>query len=329
MAADLGTSNIKASVLNKSNRPVRLVYPMGDYETTLLSSVVAVTGNEKVVIGDFASLLGISDPGMKIYDWLHSSHKSLIASAFLGTIKHASIKHYSDPDIGIVLLYNNNNDIDQELVSIAETFFCKVETMQIGEVIKRIISPDSNLMLIADFGGSAFRITIQGKSKYQYQKSNNNLGFLSFDMLSLIDYNESLFHSSIEIALLGQMMQRIKILKNRGENIILPQNLSIKGNSLANTFKQKMTEYLYKCFEECTNGLKDISKSWNDIEELVFIGGGAHSNIINTVFEKYMQSHCSLIPYNSHNQEFDAQFAASHCAIQIPHRASTNVVIKF
>lgn len=252
---------------------------------------------------------------MKVCDWLHSSHKSLIARTMFETIKRASIKHYSDPNIGIVLLYNSV--VDPELMGIANSVFCEVKTVHIGEVIKHIISPNSNLILIADFGESAFRATIQEKSKCQYQNSNSTLGFSSFDMLSLIDYDELLSLSSIEIALLGQMIQKIKILVNKGEDVMLPDNFSAKGCSLANSFEQKIRTFFYQCFEECSYALKVASKSWNDIDEVVFIGGGAHSNILDDTFNKYMQNRYSLVSYNGKNRGFDAQYAATHCAIQL------------
>lgn len=326
VAVDLGTSTIKASVSGESNKPVRLSYPMGYYETTLLSSEVIVTEDGNVILGDYASLLGVINPNMKVYDWLHSSNKTLIARTIFDTIKKASIKHYNETNIGIVLLHNNI--IDPELRSIAESVFGEVKTMQAGEVVRRIISPNSNLMLIADFGESALRVTLQEKTKCSYQTSNSTLGFSSFDMLSLIDCEEPESHSCMEIALLGQMMQKVKILVNNGETVVLPKNISAKGNFLRSSFEQKMTTFLYQCFEECSNALKVASKSWNDIDEVIFIGGGANSNIINAVFEKYMQSHCALVSYNS-NHEFDAQFAASHCAIQIPLREKSEVIIKY
>ena len=316
VAVDLGTFTIKASVLDNRNKPVRLSYSMGDYETTLLSSVVIVTYDGNVIMGDYAALSGMTNPNMKVCDWLHSPHKSLIARTMFETIKRASIKHYSDPNIGIVLLYNSV--ADPELMSIAKSVFCEVSTMHVGEVIKRILSPNSDLILIADLGESAFRTTIQEKAKCQYKNSNNALGFSSFDMLSLIDCRDLLSLSNIEIALLGQMMQKIKILVNNGENVALPDNLSAKGNSLWSSFEQRMTTFLYQCFDECSYALKVASKSWNNIDEVVFIGGGAQSSIIDTVFEKYMQNYCSLASYNSKNDEFDAQFAATHCAIQLP-----------
>ena len=318
VAVDIGASTIKASVLDKSNKPVRLSYPMGDYTTTLLSSVVVVTDDNKVIMGDYASQLGITNPDKKVRNWLHASNnKASIAKTIFELIKKASIKHYDDINVGIVLLYNDK--IDAELKVIAEAVFSKkVQTVQVGEVLKRIISPSSHLMLIADFGESTFRVTLQEKTKSLYQNTNNTLGFSSFDMLSLIDCYDASSHSGIEISLIGQMMQKIKIMVNNGDDVVLPNNITAKGNSLSSSFEQKMTTFLYQCFEECTNVLKSSSKSWNDIEEVVFIGGGAHSNIIDTIFEKYMQSHCSLVSYNSKNRGFDAQYAATNCAIQLP-----------
>ena len=80
-----------------------------------------------------------------------------------------------------------------------------------------------------------------------------------------------------------------------------------------------MTTFLYQCFDECTNALKTVSKSWKNVEEVVFVGGGAHSNIIDTVFNKYIQSHgATLVSYNSKNIGFDAQYATTNCAILMP-----------
>lgn len=316
VAVDLGASTIKASVLDKGNKPVRLSYPMGDYTTTLLSSVVIVTEDKKVILGDYASQLGVSNPNMRVRDWLHSVHKSLIAKAIFETIKQASVRHYNDSNIGIVLLYNNI--VDSELKSIAKNVFSEVKTMQSGEVLKRMISPNSNLVLVVDFGESAFRVTLQENSKCLHINSNNSLGFSSIEMFSLIDCKDAESHSNVQTALLGQMMQRIKILVNNGEDVILPHGMSAKGNSLSSSFEQEMTTYLYQCFEECTNALKSSSKTWKNVDEVVFIGGGAHSNIIDTIFEKYMQSHYSLESYNRKNSGFDAQYAVTNCAIQMP-----------
>ncbi len=316
VAVDFGTSNIKASVLDKGSKPVRLSYPMGDHETTNLSSVAIMTDSDQVIIGDYATYLGIINPEMKNLDWLKSSKKTLIAKAFFETIKQAAIKHYSNTEIGIVLLYCDI--LDKELECIAKNVFDKVKTMQIGNVVKKHLFPNSaKTLLIADFGNNAFKTIVCDKDKCFYSK-NEKLGFSYIDMLCLIDCNDLSTHSSTEIALLSQMIQRIKIYANNGEKIILPYNLSAKAISFENSFEKEITTFHYQCFEECSNVLKGISKSWKDIDEVIFIGGGAHSNIINATFEKYMQSYCSIESYNKKNHGFDVQYAATHFAIQMP-----------
>lgn len=322
VAVDLGKSTIKATVLDKSNRPIRLSYPMGSYATTLFPSAVALTEEGNVVLGDYALQFGMYNPKLEVKDWYSSTRKTLIARAIFERIKQASIKHYSDSNIGIVLLHNNIED--PELRSIAETVFSKdnVKTMHAGEVFKRTLSPNSKLMLIADFGESAFRVILQEETKCLYNERNERnatLGFSSIEMLPLIDPVDLSSHNSVDKRLLGQIMQRIKILVNNGEDVILPHDMSAKGNSLANSFEQKMTTFLYQCFDECTNALKTVSKSWKNVEEVVFVGGGAHSNIIDTVFNKYIQSHgTTLVSYNSKNIGFDAQYATANCAILAP-----------
>lgn len=322
VSVDLGTSTIKASVLDKRNKPIRLSYTIGDYETTLLSSVVAVTKDGNVVIGDYASQLGMSDPNMIVHDWLYSSYKLLIAKTFFETIYQASIKHYRDQNIGhdsqigIVLLYDKY--VDDELKGIAKTIFSTVETMCVSDVIKRIIAPNSNLMLIADFGEGAFRLTLKDSSKIICQNSNEDLGFSSIDILSLSECKDLTSYSSIQMVLLGQMLKRIKVLLNNGQCVVLPDDISPKGNSLRSNFEQKMTTYFYQCFEECTNALNSISKKWKDVNYVTFIGGGACSSIIDSVFEKYMQSYGIVVPYKNKCHGFDSQYAATHSAIQMP-----------
>ena len=49
----------------------------------------------------------------------------------------------------------------------------------------------------------------------------------------------------------------------------------------------------------------------------MFVGGGSHSSIIESVFEKYMRDYHPLMSYNSKHPGFDAQYAATFCTMQI------------
>ena len=326
VTVDFGASTVKASVLDRRNHPVRLSYSMGDYETTSLSSVAVVTDDKNVVIGDYALLLGIDNPGIQQIDWLKSADKAIIAKAFCDAIYKAAMNHYADTDIGMVILFTET--LDSELERIAKIVFREVSSMQVGSVIKSIISPQSDLMLIADFGERAFRVIMQDKYRTVFQLSNESLGFSAVEVLPPTGFEESAF-DSMQIALMGRIIQHVKILANNGERVILPDNLSVDVNTFMESFEQKITTYFYQCFEECTNALKSLSKSWTDIGEVVFIGGGACCSILDSVFEKYMQIYCPLVSYNRKNRDFDPQYAASRCAIQMPLWATEEFAIKY
>lgn len=328
VAVDIGVSYIKASVLDKEDNPIRLLYSMGGYDTTRLSSEVALSDGDKVLLGDMVSWGLIRNPEMKVVDWLHSTTiKSLIARHVFEYIKRAVIKHYSDCNIGLVLLYDDVPDND--LYSVAGLVFDEVRTLCSGHVIKQIISPDSRLMIIADFGAGAFKVSIRDNTNCLYYHKDSSLGMDKVDMLSLIDYSPSTAQSSIEISLLGQIMQSFKIMANNGEDYFLPKDIVANSASIRGKFERIMTTFLYQCFEECTNALNSVSKSWKDMNDILFVGGGANSALLLAAFSKYMQSYGGYEPYNLLDINFDVQYAASHCAIQIPLHSIQEVVIKY
>ena len=212
----------------------------------------------------------------------------------------------------------------------ARAIFCNVKTMTCCDVLQNILFPNINQpVLVMDFGDSAFKISLMDKNHKDDFFKNEDLGFHKIDMFSLINFEDISSLTNRETRMLSELMQRIKILANNGENIILPH--FVKCDAITNKFQQKMTTYFYQCFDECANALKRWSKSWDDISDVIFIGGGAHSTIINSVFNKYLQSyHIMIESYNNKNINFDAQFAATHCAIQMPElRQNNGVIIQF
>lgn len=329
VAIDLGKSTVKASVLGENNKPIRLQYHMRGYETTLLSSVV-YRHDDNVTVGDYASLLGAIDPSSIEINWMSSNTdvKKTIAKSIFETIKHAASMHYDDSNIGVVLLHDDKLDID--VYDTARAIFSNVKTMTCFDVLQNILFPNINKpVLVMDFGDSAFKLSLMDKNNKNDFFKNEDLGFHKIDMFSLINFEDISSLTNRETRMLSELMQRIKILANNGENIILPH--FVKCDAITNKFQQKMTTYFYQCFDECSNALKRWSKSWDDISDVIFIGGGAHSTIINSVFNKYLQScHIMIESYNNKNINFDAQFAATHCAIQMPElRQNNGVILQF
>ena len=302
---------------------------MRGYETTLLSSVV-YRHDDNVTVGDYASLLGAIDPSSIEINWMSSNTdvKKTIAKSIFETIKHAASMHYDDSNIGVVLLHDDKLDID--VYDTARAIFSNVKTMTCFDVLQNILFPNINKpVLVMDFGDSAFKLSLMDKNNKNDFFKNEDLGFHKIDMFSLINFEDISSLTNRETRMLSELMQRIKILANNGENIILPH--FVKCDAITNKFQQKMTTYFYQCFDECSNALKRWSKSWDDISDVIFIGGGAHSTIINSVFNKYLQScHIMIESYNNKNINFDAQFAATHCAIQMPElRQNNGVILQF
>lgn len=326
---DLGASTIKASVRDNKRFPVRLLYRMGAYYTTLLSAEVFEAENGEIVIGDLAAMQGCYEPSLIISDWKAVGQKNRIVETFLGTIHSSAIDHYGDNEIGAVILYNNTPD--EMILGIANKIFRQVKSMCVADVMKKAIAQQSKgLMLIADFGAKAFRTTVINlENDKTLFVENKDLSFSSLEIFSLIEIDKSRSHNSIERSLLGLMMQMVKIAVNKGGEVVLPYGISSKG-SLKDDFERMMTDYLHKCFEESFEVLRTMNKTWSDVSEVVFIGGGAESCIINRVFENYMLGlGLQLKSFNSSKQDFDTQFAASYCAIQMPLREETGVIIEF
>ena len=82
------------------------------------------------------------------------------------------------------------------------------------------------MILIADFCERAFRLIIQDKYRTVFQHSNESLGFSAVEVLPPTGFEESAF-DSMQIALMGRIIQHVKILANNGERVILPDNMSV------------------------------------------------------------------------------------------------------
>ena len=133
-----------------------------------------------------------------------------------------------------------------------------------------------------------------------------------------------------ESSLYGLLIQRAKVALNSGSPVILPYETKIKGCAIHSEYEKCMATFLYQCFEECSNSLRACSKAWEDVTNVLFVGGGANSSIINDVFERYMQGQGSALKsYNTIDTLFDPQYAVTHIALQLPLRGKTDVIIKY
>ncbi len=329
VAIDIGSTDIKASVLDKKNTPIRLSFPMGGYFTTRLSAAVVITSSGEIVVGDDAILYGIMNPESLISDWQNHPIKKDIYKALLVSISNAAKVHYDDDAIAAVILYNRMED--EDLIKAGKEIFSEVQSIASSiAFVKTIPTIKSGLTIIADFGAKSFKVSIIENGEQKSSTYNSDLGFQKLDVESLIDSVQWDALNNVETSLYGLMIQKVKIALNSASPCVLPYKTKATESAINNEYKRCITTYLYQCFEECSSSLMAYSKTWNDVANIVFVGGGANSAIINSVFLRYMEGKgCALKSYNSTTKQFDTQYAATHIALQLPLRQKTGVTIKY
>ncbi len=326
VAIDIGSTDIKASVLDKKKTPVRLSFPMGGYFTTRLSAAVVITASGEIVVGDDAILYGVMNPELLITDWQNHPRKKDIYKALLVSISNAAKAHYGDDAIAAVILHNRVEDKD--LIKAGKEIFSDVQSISSSiAFVKTISTIKSGLTIIADFGAKSFKVSIIENGEQKSSTYNSDLGFQKLDVESLIDSVQWDALNNVETSLYGLMIQKVKIALNSASPCVLPYKTKATESVINNEYERCMTTYFYQCFEECSNSLMAYSKTWNEVANIVFVGGGANSAIINSVFMRYMEGKgCALKSYNSTTKQFDTQYAATHCTIQMSWNSEDDII---
>lgn len=327
---DIGAADVKASVWNKNDEPVRLAYPMGSYTTTQLSAAVVVTENGDVVAGDNVQLFSILYPDRLISDWMKNMrYKEKVAESLLGMVRQAAVGHYGNANVGAVILFEDGED--SVIMEMARKIFAEVQSFCTPKVIAKITSPTEDcLTLIVDFAETALKISVVEKEMLLSFSQNQDLSFSNISMGDLINDD---FYDGLDVTrqmVFANILKKVKAALNKNEAFVLPNEVPIEERTLRENFAKNVTGYFGKCFEECSGIISQLKKSWDDVGNVVFVGGGADSHWIDTAFERFMQNRdCQLRSYNSRNAGFDAQYASTYCAIQLPLRRKERIIIKY
>lgn len=331
VAIDLGSTEIKASVLNEDYTPTRLLYPTINHYTSRLSTKTFLTDKNEIIIGIDAILFGMVNPANLIIDWQESLHKKIILKKFFTTIKSAAIKHYDNEDkIGAIVLYDEEEDSD--MLEIAYNIFDQVESICIAEaIVKAHPQLEQGITIIADCGASAFKLSILENAAKIFYTENKDLAFTNINInipLNLKEEDQSNFTNEI---IHGIITERLKLLLNNQMNIYLPYKISTEEISTrTDRFERLMKTYLYQCLNECLNSLYTLSKTWNDVTNIIFVGAGASYHSLNAVFKQYMQNYGNgLELYNETAKTVNAQYEISFSATQLTPRINKTVILEF
>ena len=343
VAIDIGSAEIKASVLGGSNNPCRLPYVVGgDYFTRMtMEAYLAADGH--VIVGNDALFCGMADPQNSIFDWIFPTadvgkreRNRRVAEMFLSTIRDSAARHYgiAPEKMAAVLLYDDEEGIRKmsDVLSIAREVFNRVEQLAAYEAVIDDLFPDAgSSVLVADLGASSLKIFVAGRTAGSNQLERKchdvtpELGFANVELPQLADLMPE-SESEASKSLYAVMTERLRSALLNGDKTVFPPQAMRRLSSSEGDFRQtavkgfdrNMTLWLGRCLDECASSLKSINESWDAISGVVLMGGGAHSHVLGHACDLYMKSQGYVSkPYNCTHPEFDAQYVAAHCALRI------------
>lgn len=329
VAIDLGGSYVKASV-KEGYTPSRLTYSRGDYQTTQFSSSVVCVDQDHLYLCDDTILAELLYPESLVQDWRKHEAREQIARAILMQVKEAAQRIFPKEEVGAILLHDKVQP-EPWLQIIGEEIFGKDGirmAMGAEELLRSIPGLQSGYIMLVDFGDKSLKINIfnrlSGAEKISCWE-NMDLGFSTIDLSELIEE----WPIGMSLMPFGRMMERVREALNLGEKPTIPVGVVHDETLLYEHFKKEIHRYAKRCFEECGHRLESLQLDWEDLTELVLVGGAVQGKYLNTLFSDYMNGEgCRLKTYNSRHAEFDATYAMAHAAVNNQKSANSKVTVE-
>ena len=334
IAIDIGNSEIKVAVRGLNNKPAKLLYDNHGQKYSHLPSESYHIDEDYFYIGYYISIIGALYPD-RIIDIKDKIKNEVLIKTLLDKIKQAAVFHYNDTSIGSLILYDDNKYNDYEpMIKIAELLFDDVKQVCSSEVLWSSKCKKLKNVMVIDITMSSLKVSyIENGIKTAYFL-NKDLGFSSVDISQLIGYIPSNNSSMIELFLQGFFVEKARMDLCQGcmEDLLL-EVLNIHNKDLSKIkamFEDQMMKYLFKCFDICGQNLKKISKTWDDINGVIFCGGAANYHRLAETYNLYLNNNGfdvdknNIITYNK-----DAQWAAVNAAVKQDYDVNLDFDIEF
>lgn len=324
VSIDIGAHEIKAAVRDNTGKPIKLSYECNGVSSTNMPSEVYNSG--VITVGEQATLLGLLAPEKLVYNWLNDKKSDVILRKFFSTIKENAIKYYVTNEIGAVILYGDREN--NNIMNVARDVFHEVQSKNSYEVLGFSHNISNGLSLVVDFGYSSLKICLM-ESRKMVSYTAENIGFSSLDMADVVNVEVGEFTSDTEVAIYGQLLDRLRIslLSNESNSLVsFFEDKSING--IQSTFDVEMSKYLLKCWNSCTASIRNISKSWEDIDNIIITGGAGNYYKILDSFAKFKTDYlgASIDPKVIFSRESGWQSAFS--ALRLPLRQESGIIIR-
>ena len=336
VAIDLGRNEIKAAVRDIAGNPMKLLYNNNGRMYSYLPSEGYFSKDSRVYVGVYLPIVGALSPeNIKEIKALQNRHALL--NALFVEIKEAAVLYYSDNSIGVILLYEDvkYDEMDADSpYTIAKSHFSEVQQKCSSEVLSSVLFGNEGTSLVIDISMSALKMSLVENGKKTAYFQSNELGFSTVDVSEIIDYKIAENLSEVELYLHGQLLENVRMSLCQGkEDVILLDALNVNpdnSSTIKKRFEDSMTRYLFRCFDVCSQNLKKISKSWNDVNNIVCCGSASnYYRMYDTFCEFLRESGIDINALNITKCDKDAQWTVAFNTLNLPLLQESEVIVEF
>ena len=329
VAIDLGRNEIKAAVRDIAGQPTKLLYNNNGRMYSYMPSEGFEYTHGKVYMGNYLPIVGALFPERICYSKAPETENSYFNTLF-ATIKDAASQHYNDSSIGVVLLYEKENN--DKIIPIAKSYFAEVQQKCSSEVLSSVLYSNEGTSMIIDISMSALKMSLLEKGNAPAYYLSNELGFSTIDISEMIGY--TITDNYTENYLHGQILEDVRIRLCQGkEDLFFGDVLNVDSSNssiIKKNFEDCMTRYLYRCFDVCSKNLKQLSKNWNDINNIICCGSASnYVRMKETICEFLRGCSTDINALKITIYDKDAQWAAAFSTLQLPLLEESGVIVEF
>lgn len=335
LGIDLGTSNTVASSLSRDGSPV-LIPDAYNKDVQITPSIALIEG-KKAYAGNFAENLFESLPDKQIIsffkrsfgtqdpvyfdDYKNAWFSETVASLIIKKVKHDAELYLPDGfKQAVITVPAHYNDVQRKSVIEA----ARLADLELSAIIEEPVAAalfycnynkkiDEEIILIYDFGGGTFDLTLITKTGNQLnviaKDGVTKLGGKEFDEIvhnSIREsYQKSFGCSFPEDRLTANRIQRIaeniKIELNDAE---IPKNISkwimVGRDAFEATFEydvyaQKANQLIIKTEIAVNRCLRSLGMQFSDINKIVLIGGTSSSKLVYNFWKQKVSPQQDLV----------------------------------
>jgi molecular chaperone DnaK (HSP70) len=335
LGIDLGTSNTVAASLSRDGNPILI--PDANSKDVQITPSIAIIEGKKAYAGNFAESLYETLPDKQIIAYFKRSFgtqepvyfdddrnawfSEAVASLILRKVKNDAELYLPDGyKQAVITVPAHYNDVQRKSVIEA----ARLADLDLTAIIEEPVAAalfygsqnkkiDEEIILIYDFGGGTFDLTLITKSGNQLnviaKDGVNKLGGKEFDEIvhnTISQHYRKTFGYDFPTDKLTQnriqkIAEKIKIELNDADD---PRNLSkwimvgrdaFEATFYYDTYAEQATQLITKTEQAVNRCLRSLGMQFTDVNKVVLIGGTSSSKLVYNFWKKKMGPNQELV----------------------------------